>query len=216
MADGAAALGANVTGSVGVGASCTGAGCQPAGIDSNGNFITPPSPTGGGVFLPNDDTDAVVDQSLDRLQRDLAQVEYDRSFESPPDNLFAGPGASPPPPRLGNLDQANPVFRTRVDRTLNRLEQLGYQPRVASGVRTLSEQRALVRAENSLTVDSAHVWGFGADIVDRRWGWNVPAGRTYWQDLMGAAQAEGLVSGGAWKRFPDPAHVEMPNWRNLR
>ena len=64
MADGAAALGANVTGSVGVGASCTTAGCQPAGIDSNGDFITPPTPTGGGVHLPNDDQTGVGEPGI--------------------------------------------------------------------------------------------------------------------------------------------------------
>jgi hypothetical protein len=119
-------------------------------------------------------------------------------------------------PDIGNLDQADPTFRTRVEQTLDRLQQQGYQPRVASGVRTLREQIALVRAHRSTTLDSPHVWGFGADIIDTRWGWNVPAGSTYWQDLTAAAQAEGLVSGGTWANFPDPVHVELPGWRNLR
>lgn len=35
----------------------------------------------------------------------------------------------------------------------------------------------------------------------------------FWHELGGAAQQRGLTWGGLWRKFPDPAHVEMPNWR---
>ena len=148
-------------------------------------------------------------------QLDFAQAEYDQrfGFPRPGENQFAGPGALAP--RLGNLDHADPVFRERVERVLDRLERQGYQPRVASGVRTLREQIELVKAKLSPTLDSAHVWGFGADVIDRRWAWNIPESHQFWVDLGRPAHEVGLVWGGAWANH-DVAHVELPGWRNLR
>ena len=116
------------------------------------------------------------------------------------------------------LEGLKPMFREKVEAVLSELEKKGWQPIVAEGRRTLEEQAAKVTAGKSLTLDSAHVKGYAADIVDRRWGWSGPAAKhsfRFWHDLGAAAKRQGLVWGGSWKRFPDPAHVEMPNWRAL-
>ena len=47
-----------------------------------------------------------------------------------------------------------------------------------------------------------------ADIVDRRYLWNIPQNHQFWRHLGSSARAHGLTWGGDWKRFPDGAHVE--------
>jgi len=89
IAHGAEGLGANVSGGGGAGVSCTANGCQPVAIDSNSDFIPPPSQTGGGIVLPNPDPGAVVDQSFTSLSPEAGGPPS----VLPPNNLFAGPGA---------------------------------------------------------------------------------------------------------------------------
>lgn len=43
----------------------------------------------------------------------------------------------------------------------------------------------------------------------------TPAAVAVWQALGVAAQEQGLVWGGSWKRKVDKPHVELPDWRNL-
>jgi peptidoglycan L-alanyl-D-glutamate endopeptidase CwlK len=55
---------------------------------------------------------------------------------------------------------------------------------------------------------SVHViHGFAVDIVDRRFGWEVPD-KKFWKDLGALAKVSGCLWGGDWAK-PDPAHVEM-------
>jgi len=49
--------------------------------------------------------------------------------------------------------------------------------------------------------------GYAVDIVDRRYGWNIPNTR-FWDDLGVLAKKHGCSWGGDW-RNPDRAHVEM-------
>jgi peptidoglycan LD-endopeptidase CwlK len=127
---------------------------------------------------------------------------------------------------LANL---HPVFRTRVESILRDLTAKGWQPVVASGVRTEAEQAAKVRQGYSQTKRSWHVSstaqtmsdsghsysvvrGAAADIVDKRYGWGGPASDLnfqFWIDLGAAAADYGLEWGGDWASFRDVAHVQM-------
>jgi hypothetical protein len=110
-----------------------------------------------------------------------------------------------------NLGGLREDFRPRVIRILQRLRLKGWQPYVASGRRTLAQQRKILAAGNSRTLRSYHLEGLAADIVDRRWKWGGPAADTnhpFWNDLGRAAAAEGLVWGGNFKSFKDVAHVQ--------
>ena len=51
------------------------------------------------------------------------------------------------------------------------------------------------------------VYGFAVDIVDRRFGWEIPQ-KKFWKDLGELAKENGCAWGGDFKK-PDPAHVEM-------
>ena len=113
-------------------------------------------------------------------------------------------------PRLVGLE---PRFREVVVSLLQDLEALGWQPRVASGLRTPAQQQVKLARGVSQTLDSMHIRGLAADIIDRRHGWAGPAAAhnfAFWLDLGRLAKAKGLVWGGDWKHFRDVAHVEGP------
>jgi hypothetical protein len=109
-----------------------------------------------------------------------------------------------------SMDGFYPDFRTKIDKVLADMTARGYQPTVASGMRTQAEQDEKVRQGYSKTRNSHHLHGRAADIVDKRWGWNGPKDELekYWQALGEAAAAQGLTWGGNWKNFRDPAHLQ--------
>jgi len=113
----------------------------------------------------------------------------------------------------GGIESLEPGVREKVRRVLVKLEQKKWQPRVAEGRRTLAEQREKVRRGVSKTMNSKHLCGIAADVIDRRYAWGGPAANTnfqFWRDLGAAAKSEGLVWGGDWKSFKDVAHIEEP------
>ena len=60
-------------------------------------------------------------------------------------------------------------------------------------------------ARGRIAVDIVN--GYAVDIVDKRFGWNVPDPQ-FWNDLGELAKKYGCSWGGDWSK-PDPAHVEM-------
>jgi len=115
---------------------------------------------------------------------------------------------------VSGLDQK---FAPKVIDVLTELTEQGWQPRVAEGRRTAEQQREKVRTGRSKTMNSAHLRGFGADIIDSRYGWGGQASDLnfqFWKDLGKAAKKQGLIWGGDWKSFPDVAHIEYPGWKN--
>ncbi|MEY3014686.1 MAG: hypothetical protein RIT45_3421 [Pseudomonadota bacterium] len=127
----------------------------------------------------------------------------------------ASPGNSPTEVSvpMRNLDGLEANFRAKVVTILKELAGKGWKPVVAEGLRTRAQQAEKVRLGYSKTMNSAHLLGLGADIVDRRYAWGGPAANTefqFWKDLGLAARAQGLIWGGDWKKFKDVAHVEAP------
>ncbi len=129
---------------------------------------------------------------------------------------LVGGGQTPANP--DNLSGLQPGFREKVELTMIELEQQGWEPRVAEGLRTPAQQAEKFRLGYSPRPDvSAHLKGYGADIIDRRWGWTGPAANKnfrFWHELAGTATRYGLES-GRFFRSVDVAHVQMPNWRRL-
>jgi hypothetical protein len=128
------------------------------------------------------------------------------------------------------LNSLQPKFKPIVLEILTRLEAKGWQPIVAEGLRTVEQQREKVRLGYSQTMNSYHLTGMAADIVDKRYLWNIPLSHQYWKDqgevvLELAKTNPGLRWGGVWavgkmqrfvdyllgktKYFVDVAHVEL-------
>ena len=118
----------------------------------------------------------------------------------------------PPDPRdaaiLAKLDGS---FAVKIKRVLAELRKKGWKARIKSGLRTVSEQREIVRSKKSNRMRSSHVCGLGADIIDSRYAWSIPTNHDFWTSLGAAAKAEGLTWGGnfSWK---DVAHVEVASY----
>lgn len=113
-----------------------------------------------------------------------------------------------------NLDGLDPMFVEKVKQVLAVLAEKGWQPRVASGLRSIEQQQEKIdQGTSSLKApqNSKHVQGLAADIIDSRYGWEGKASDLnfqFWNDLGQAAKEVGLVWGGDWKSFKDVAHVE--------
>ena len=122
------------------------------------------------------------------------------------------------PANPDNLSGLKPVFREKVELTMIELEQQGWEPRVASGLRTPAQQAEKFRLGYSPSAKvSSHLRGYGADIIDRNWGWTGSAANKnfrFWHELAGTATRYGLES-GRFFRSVDVAHVQMPNWGTL-
>lgn len=110
------------------------------------------------------------------------------------------------------IDTLDPKFAGKVRRVVKRLEAAGWQPVVVSGKRTVAQQRKILAAGRSRTMNSLHLCGRAADLMDHRYGWQGEAKRpdfAFWVALGKAARAEGLVWGGDWKRFKDVPHIQI-------
>lgn len=132
-----------------------------------------------------------------------------------------------------NIKGLKSPFKAKVVQVLVALGSAGFQPFVASGVRSLAAQRELVKAGRSRTMKSAHLVGLAADIVDRRFGWAPPSSlfwlmlgrealkrRLTWGGLFGLSQKQKTALSKALRAgdyetassLPlgwDPAHVEL-------
>jgi flagellum-specific peptidoglycan hydrolase FlgJ len=120
---------------------------------------------------------------------------------------------------VNTINKLSPQFQPQVINTMQNMQRLGYYPTIASGLRTPEEQAKLVQQGNSHTMNSAHLTGNAADLVDARYQWNgSPQQKQYANDLINVVgQNPNLVSGGKWKSFGpqgDWDHVQMANYQN--
>ena len=102
-------------------------------------------------------------------------------------------------------------FESKIPQLFDAMRSKGWEPVIASGMRTQEEQAEKVKLGYSKTMKSKHLTGDALDIVDKRYGWDGPASDVkfkFWQDLGSEAQKLGFEWGGGWQSFKDVAHVQ--------
>lgn len=113
-----------------------------------------------------------------------------------------------------DLSQLHPTLRRKVLAVLSDLKGHGFPAKIASGWRSLAEQKVLYDHGRSKVLFSFHnatrgdgtPCSLAADIVDERLGWN--AVYRFWELLGRSAAAHELYKAAAWDR----AHVQLlPN-----
>ena len=103
------------------------------------------------------------------------------------------------------IAKLKPDFQPIVKEILKRLRRLGWQPKVAEGLRTLAQQQDKVKRGYSQTLNSYHLTGYAVDIIDARYAWNIPQNHRFWYDLgittLDLAKTEPALGwGGLWSR----------------
>jgi len=115
------------------------------------------------------------------------------------------------------LASLNSDLRPKVEKILKSLTDLGFQPKIFFGWRSVQVQLQLLEAGNTTVKFSFHNGqdingkpnAYAADIVDKRWGWDTAAEKNgFWKALGKAAADQSLIWGGNWKGFTDVAHVQ--------
>jgi len=133
------------------------------------------------------------------------------------------------PVRNKAFDSLEEDFKPIVEDILSQLEAQDFQPFVCEGRRTKAQQAEKVRLGYSKTMNSYHLSGLAADIVDKRYMWNVPVTHPFFialGNIVKGIEVEGghLRWGGDWNVpgrfeilkkkgkinwFVDVAHVEL-------
>lgn len=123
---------------------------------------------------------------------------------------------------LKHLAGIHPDLRRVMDRAL---QEAPFPFRVIDGLRTVAEQKELVRQGKSKTMRSRHLTGHAVDLVptvdldrdgklegDEMFNW--PQLHKLAPFIKGAAKTEGVAIewGGDWKSFPDGPHWQLP-WK---
>lgn len=114
-----------------------------------------------------------------------------------------------------NLQGLAPSLVAKASQVIQNLQSQGFDAVIGSGTRTSSQQKSIVAQGYSKTLNSPHLPGFAVDIVQKgatRGGWGEPGQleKSGFLPALGkAAKAVGLEWGGDWKKFYDPAHVQL-------
>jgi peptidoglycan L-alanyl-D-glutamate endopeptidase CwlK len=111
-------------------------------------------------------------------------------------------------PTLEHLPQLTPETRNRAVQLLNAARQVGVPLVITSSRRSPEEQRRLVQAGLSKTLNSAHLRGeaFDVDVMGMRRD-DIPR---WWFEALGTyGEAIGLLWGGRWRTIYDPGHFEL-------
>jgi uncharacterized protein YcbK (DUF882 family) len=105
------------------------------------------------------------------------------------------------------LAQLEPRTRDLAIQLVNAARDVGVPLIITSSRRSVEEQRRLVEAGRSRTMNSAHLRGeaFDVDVMGLRRD-DIPR---WWFSALGAyGESLGLVWGGRWS-FYDPGHFEL-------
>jgi hypothetical protein len=86
---------------------------------------------------------------------------------------------------------------------------VGWKPKVVSGLRDVDEQSCKVAVGYSPGMNSKHLIGEAADVIDLRWGWSRGKQDPFFLDLRDSALSRGLEWGGFWTN-QDVAHIQIP------
>jgi hypothetical protein len=125
------------------------------------------------------------------------------------------------PSSEARLQKLHPALVAALRRVVADLAAQGITIELVQGLRTFAEQDALFakgRTQPGQIVtqarggESNHNYGLAADLcpfTNDKPDWNAPI--TVWAAIGAAATAHGLDWGGAWKKFIDKPHVELPS-----
>lgn len=121
-------------------------------------------------------------------------------------------------PEDKKLQSMKPEMAAKVRAVMARLAARGFQPKIVYGWRSVAVQAQLFADGKSKVRFSFHNAqlpdgtpnSYAADLIDKRFAWSPQAESSgFWRALGEEAAAQGLVWGGAWKSFPDWAHVQL-------
>lgn len=110
-------------------------------------------------------------------------------------------------PTLEHLPQLTAETRDRAVQLINAARDVGVPLIITSSRRSVEEQRRLVEAGRSRTMQSAHLRGeaFDVDVMGLKRD-DIPR---WWFSALGAyGESLGLIWGGRWS-FYDPGHFEL-------
>ncbi len=111
-------------------------------------------------------------------------------------------------PTLGHLSRLTPPVRIRAYWLVVLARYAGLPLVVTASTRSAAEQRQLVAAGRSRTLDSKHLVGRAFDVDVYGWSRDdVP--RAVWNWLGGVGEALGLRWGGRFAGFFDAGHFEL-------
>lgn len=88
-----------------------------------------------------------------------------------------------------------PELQTIAWEIMIKLEEKGWEPIVAQGLRTVTEEAAHVANGTSQTLHSYHCLGLAVDIVDERYMWNIPVVHQFWWDMYQIAKDVSVDTG---------------------
>jgi hypothetical protein len=149
---------------------------------------------------------ATLDKAEDLLARHTAGTIASSGYVPEPQ---AGAAANQP-----RLSRVHPTLALRAMQVINAASAAGFVLVVTQGLRSFAEQDALFRQRPPVTRarggQSMHNYGLAVDFAFK------VDGQITWEDsLYGKiglwARGAGLEWGGAWPRFRDRPHVQLPD-----
>ena len=102
----------------------------------------------------------------------------------------------------------SPGIQPKVKAIVKELRDAGWQAVVHESRRDRAQQEKKCRDKVSKTMCSKHMCDNAADIIDKRYAWNIATSHAFWTALGKATKRQGLEWGGDWKSFKDVAHIQ--------
>ena len=102
----------------------------------------------------------------------------------------------------------SPGIQPKVKAIVKELRDAGWQAVVHESRRDRAQQEKKCRDKVSKTMCSKHMCDNAADIIDKRYAWNISTSHDFWTALGKASKKQGLEWGGDWKSFKDVAHIQ--------
>jgi hypothetical protein len=134
---------------------------------------------------------------------DFTTISYSESYKNRTKEL--------PPNKLHNdLSLLHPAFRNGVILFLADAKKEGIDLMIVETYRSPQRQSYVKSRGRSTLSVSKHQSGLAIDVVPIVNGSPVWHNKKLWYKIMILAEKRGLKSGGRWKRFYDPGHIEYP------
>lgn len=102
----------------------------------------------------------------------------------------------------------SPGLQPKIKTIIKELRAAGWKAVVHESRRDRAQQEKKCRDGFSQTMCSKHMCDTAADIIDKRYAWNISQSHAFWKALGKASKKQGLEWGGDWKSFKDVAHIQ--------